>query len=363
MRGWLSAGRFVRGFVRPDPELAEEQVRLQSGAREVEGTLYRPAGGRPAPAWVVLHGVTVPGRRHPSLVRFARALAAAGHVVLLPDVPVWRALEMHPAAAGDAIAGADDYLATRPDVLPGPVNVVGFSVGATQALIAAAEPRLRERVDRVVGFGGYCDLKRTLVCMCTGEHEWRGTRHRVQPDPYGRWLIAGAYLTRVPGFERMDAVAAGLRRLGREAGVRGVAAWADVYDELKLVIRRTLSPAERAPWDLLAPPAGRPPADVHAARELALWLTDAALAADPRLDPRPALPSVRARVVLAHGRDDRLIPFTETLRLREALPPALPAFHAVTALFAHSGTGAGLHPLRTAAEAAAFLRLLRVALG
>jgi hypothetical protein len=57
--------------------------------RPREATLVPPAGGGERPGWVVLHGLTVHGRRHPAMQRFVRSLAASGAVVLVPDVPEW----------------------------------------------------------------------------------------------------------------------------------------------------------------------------------------------------------------------------------------------------------------------------------
>ncbi|HEX6911905.1 MAG TPA: hypothetical protein VF142_15990, partial [Longimicrobium sp.] len=83
---------------------------------------------------------------------------------------------------------------------------------------------------------------------------------------------------------------------------------------------------------------------------------------DPGLDPRPHLPRVRGRVVLSHGREDRLIPFTETLRLRELLPPVARPSVTITGLFAHSSHAGWLHPVDRVREAGLFIRLLNDAL-
>lgn len=358
----IGALRFVRAYLRGAP-VREEEVRIAVSAGVAEATLYLP-NRVPAPAWVVLHGITLPGRRHPSLVRFARSLAAAGNTVIVPDVPVWRALDMAPAAAGDAIAGAADYLLSRSDLARAEgVGVVGFSVGATQALIAAAEPRLRERVRSVVGFGGYCDLPSTIRFMCTGEYEYGGRSFRVEPDPYGRWVVARKQLTRIPRFAGMERVARAVAELAAETGRRGVMASDASLDPLKRALREPMDAEERRVFDLLAPPAGHAPADLAAARRLADELAEAALADDPRLDPRPVLPDVHARVVLSHGRDDRLIPFPQSLLLRDALPARTQPTATLTRLFAHSHGSGGLGALAYAAEAVRFLRLLDRAFG
>ncbi|HEX2188723.1 MAG TPA: hypothetical protein VHG51_07470 [Longimicrobiaceae bacterium] len=358
----IRAARFLGGYLRPDAPVREEEVRVPVPGGEVEGTFYLPPGRRRAPGWIVLHGVTVPGRRHESLLRFARAMAASGAAVLVPDVPAWRALRVRSETARETMLAASAYLAERPEAAPGWTGVVGFSFGATHALIGAADPALRDVVRTVVGFGGYCDLRRTVRCMLVGEHEWEGRRHVLDPDPYGRWILAGNYLPAVAGMEGMGRVAEELLELAAEAGRRRRFAGDADYDQLKAATRARLAPGEREVWDLLAPPYGVRLADPERARALADGLADAALAADPGLDPLRALPHLRARVVLAHGEADRLIPCTESLRSYAALPRHLDRSVTITRLFAHSTGNSAVRAVEYGVEGVRFFRLLQRAL-
>lgn len=359
----LRTARFLRAYLRGGAgPVREEETTVPIGGEQREATLYLPTRRGPAPGWVVLHGLTVPGRHHLAMTRFVRSLAATGAAVLVPDVPAWRALRLDVDAARTTLADASHWLAARPEVRPGGVGTIGFSFGATQALMAAADPAVQRDVRAVVGFGGYCDPQRMLRCMFTGEHEWRGERFRLDPDPYGRWMIVGNYLTLVEGYDGMEAVARGALELAVEAGRVGAMAWEPVYDPTKARIRAGLSPAERELWDVVAPPAGAPPGDMALARAVAAAFGVAAAEKVPGLDPRPHLPNVRGRVVLSHGRADRLIPYTETLRLQTLLPSAARPSVTITGLFAHSSHGPWMRPLDRAREAGLFVRLLNDAL-
>jgi pimeloyl-ACP methyl ester carboxylesterase len=359
----LRTARFLRAYMRGGQgPFRQEELTVDIGGEPREATLYLPARRGPAPGWVVLHGLTVPGRQHVAMTRFVRSLAATGAAVLVPDVPAWRELRLDVDAARTTLAEASHWLARRPEVRPGGVGTIGFSFGATQALMAAADPAVQRDVRAVVGFGGYCDLQRMLRCLFTGEHEWNGERYQLDPDPYGRWIIVGNYLTLIDGYEGMEAVARGALELAVEAGRVGAFAWEPVYDETKARVRAGLSPAEREVWDVIAPPAVTPSADPALALALSDAFCAAALEKDPGLDPRARLPKVRGRVVLSHGRADRLIPFTETLRLQTLLPAAVRPSVTITGLFAHSSHAGWLHPLDRAREAGLFIRLLNDAL-
>lgn len=352
--------RYLHAWVRGARGVREVETTVRVRGEEREATLYLPPGGRPAPGWVVLHGLTVPGRRHAALTRFVRALAASGAVVLVPDVPAWRELRLDVKAARETVEAGVLHLDALPEVRRGGVGAIGFSFGATQVLMAAADPAMHGHLRAIVGFGGYCDLARMLRSLFAGEHEWNGVRYTLDPDPYGRWIVVGNYLTLLDGAEEMHAVARAALELATEAGRRGEWAWGPHYDAMKVELARDFSPEERRIWAAIAPPSGVAP-DRDAARELADRFAAAALEKDPGLDPRPRLSCLRAKVVLSHGRQDRLIPFTETLRLMAMLPEQVDASATITGLFAHSA-GAWLHPVHWLRETSAFVRLLDRAL-
>src|SRR5690606_37512075 len=70
--------RFLKQYLRPtDNATVESETIYTRGAEALPATVFRPARGpRQLPGWVVLHGLTRPGRAHPSLQRFARAFAS-----------------------------------------------------------------------------------------------------------------------------------------------------------------------------------------------------------------------------------------------------------------------------------------------
>lgn len=333
--------RFLREFLLPRPAaVVMEETGYRRGEETLPATLYRPAGtgGEPLPGWIALHGLTYHGREHPSLQRFARALAASGAVVLVPDLPEWRALRVAPATTVRTIKAAVLELDRSPLTEPGRIGVMGFSFGATHSLIAASDPALEGHLAGVAAWGGYADIYRTTRFAFLGTHELDGEEHRLDPDPYGRWIFAGNYLHLLPEHREDRSVSDALLGLAREAGRLSIMSWSPETDALKAAAREELSPAQREVFDLIAPTA----ADAHTPEErarleeLVRRMTGAAVAHEPLLDARDHLERVPVPVFLAHGRDDRLMPWTELVRLRRALPPDRVVFSAVTSLFAHS---------------------------
>lgn len=358
----LRALRYLRSWQAGVHSADESEVHLDRGEDRVPATLFLPRGQRSGlPGWVVLHGITRPGRAHPGLLRFARALSHSGAAVLIPEVPEWRELRLSPDRALPTIRAAILALDARSETAPGRVGVVGFSFGAPQALVAAGDPAVRGHLAAAVAFGGYCDLPRTLDFLFTGRVEGYGVQEYIRPDPYGRWVVGANYLTAVPGMEDTADVAGALHTLAAAAGERRIESWDPEYDPFKASLRATLSPAHRELFDLFAPPSHREP-DPDAVRELVESLARVAAERDPLLDPRPHLGRVEVAVHLVHGRQDHLIPFTETLRLRDALPPGR-VRTTITRLFRHSDDAGLGSLLGTAREGLRFLGALRRILG
>lgn len=357
-----SLSAFLRAYRRPGAAAVEALPASYERAGEtLPATLFRPVHARRAlPGWVVLHGLTCAGREHPSLVRFATAIAAAGNLVFVPDIPEWRALRVAPAVTGATIEAALRALQQRTDLRHDHAGLFGFSFGATQALVAATRPEVRDLLHGIAAWGGYADVRRLFRFGIGGWYDIDDDEWHVPPDPYGCWIMCGNYLHHMPGYEDCRDVSDALLELALEAGRRRLFAWDPAYDPDKLRLRDRIRRGHRELFDMLAPQTGAPAPGRAVVEPMSLQLADAAVRVDPLFDPAPFLPDVATPVLLAHGRHDRLIPFTETLRLARALPPATLRGTTITALFEHSGgAAAGLGPLGRAREAARFLDLLR----
>jgi pimeloyl-ACP methyl ester carboxylesterase len=353
--------RYLREYLRPRSyAVSQTETTYHRGGQALAATLYELQPQRRArPGWIVLHGLTVVGREHPSLERFGRALAATGAAVMVPDIPEWRQLKVATAVTVPTIRSAVLDLASRPEVDHERVGIIGFSFGAAQALVAAADPELTSIVRGIAAWGGYRDLHRLFQFGITGEHELDGVQYQLDPDPYGRWIMGANYLTGMPGFEDHHDVAAALSEIAFEAGRRRVYAWDPSYDPDKQRARERVRPEHRILFDLFAPMSGQPIHDLAWAHEIARGVADAALRAEPWLDPGPFLEQLGVRIVIAHGRADRLVPFTESIRLARDIPSDLLAGATITSLFAHAGGRRyGLGLLGMPLEAIRFIRML-----
>jgi dienelactone hydrolase len=272
----------------PDP--VREEITLVADDRWIRADLYRPV--RPRAAWLLVHGLSPAGRRHPELARLARLLAKHGQLVLVPELEGLAAFRLSGAEVG-AIRSAVHYLATRSAV----VGLAGFSFGAGPALLAAADlPDVR----LVASFGGYAELAHVVAYISTGVHAFGGRRYVQPPEEYNRWKLLALLVGFVEdGRDRELLGAVAERKLGNPAADT-TAIEASLGGEGRAVLALARNRREDRVDALLA---GLPPR----ARE--------ALA---RLSPLSAVPRIRGRLLIAHGEADDSIPFTESLRLAAA---------------------------------------------
>ena len=268
----------TRGVAPGRPDAADVDLYMVPG-------LPRPTG------LVLVHGLAEAGKDDPRLRDAARLLARAGWAVAVPSVPGLTRMRLRPDDARPVEAAAQALVRARYQ----PVALVGVSVGAAPAVVAAAtmaEASPRASPSAILLLGGYASTRELLRFTLTGEYRL---------GPVG-----------------------GTRPVHEEAIGRFVQANADLLDTSGRALAANRDPS-RATALLGALPAPT--------REL----LDA-------LSPEAHLARLRVPLFLVHGRDDPVVPFTESLRLERAARAAgLPVRLALVGAVAHvegGGTGA-----------------------
>jgi pimeloyl-ACP methyl ester carboxylesterase len=214
------------------------------------------SGSRDGAPLVLVHGFAPQGNRDERVLAAAALLARTGFAVAVPTIPGLTQGRLRPHDTEPVIAALD--------LRPGPATLVTVSVGAGPALLAAADPRVRGRVATVVVLGGYASARELVRFFLTGEYAYGDRRGHTVHDPE----VIRAFL----------------------------AANADLLDPS---VRESLAAGNRQ------------------ATEIALEAIAPLLEV---LSPERVALRIPGRVVLVHGRGDRAVPYTETLRLAAARP-------------------------------------------
>lgn len=287
------------------PTPSRQLVRYEIDGRPYTGDLYLP-GPAPRAGLLMIPGAAPLGKDDPRLVAFAETLARARFAVLVPDMPDVRELRVRPSDVR-GVRDAMTYLLSQESLAPeGRAGMAGISYSVGPAILAALEPSLRERVRFILAVGGYYRVEDALTFAITGYYrDDAGNWKRGEPNPYGKWVYVLSNLDRV----------------------------ADPTDRERLreIAERKLEHPEAPISDLSAGlgPEGRqlmaflsetdPERVMERIQELPAGLRHDMVGLD--LSNRD-FSGLRAQVILVHGKEDPVIPYTESVRLAEALPHA-----------------------------------------
>jgi pimeloyl-ACP methyl ester carboxylesterase len=302
----------VDPLVHLTPEPVREPFAFEYPLGTVEGDVYSPGRGGRHGALILILGARPVDRDDPTLVRFAQGLSRAGVVVLIPASPGLAAGRIVIEEV-DAVVGEVEVLQARPDVDPARIGILGFSVGGSVAIQAAADPRLAGRLALVNAFGSYEDATNLVRAAATRSLAYAGIDEVWEPNPLTLWVIARQLVDTLPDPHDRD-----------------------VLDRLYLQSDQTarddvdsMTPGGRAALGLLD---GLSPEEAEAALA---QLPPATIARLQGISPARVLDRLTTPLFIMHDRGDHFVPYTESRRLAAAAPPSVLERYAEFDLFDH----------------------------
>jgi pimeloyl-ACP methyl ester carboxylesterase len=300
----IDAGAAPSELKAATPLPLRQTVTYEIAGRAYIADLYDPL--QPVGAGLVLvPGFTPDGKDDARLVNLALSLSRARFLVLVPDLRGPREMRVR-LEDSRGIADAAIHLAQMP-VLKGQggVGVAAISYAAGLAVLAALESDAQPSIRFLVSIGGYYDTAALAIFVTTGKYRtssagpWRSGR----PERAAKWFfLAGSIDLLDDAGDRAALQAIAERRLD---GMDG-----SVSD---LAIR--LGPEGRSLLELIE---NRNPDRVQA---LLAKLPERIRAHLRCLSLRNYdLSSLAGRLLLVHGREDTMIPYTESEALAAAVP-------------------------------------------
>lgn len=265
--------------------------------------VYRPATRGPHPGVVVSLGVVPAGVDHPQRARLGEALARAGFATLLHWSPAMRDLRLDPADIG-TLASAYQALLDQPYVDATRSGFLGTCVGGSFALMAAAQPDIRDRLAFVSAYAPYASLWTLARDIASGSRTIDGGAEAWQVDPLVWTTYVRCVTDRLPPEEAQCLRDAYQHRFAWDASKTRIIEAATGPDPTKL--------------------------SADGGAVLALLRTSDAVAADLALHRLPAhiqtlltsmsplthASSIKAPlIVLLHDRHDHMIPVSESRQL------------------------------------------------
>lgn len=291
--------RVAAGSSGTDSSVQVDRVMGRMGESLQEAVVYRPSDSIPTSAVILVPGVSELGCDHPRLVALAHSLAATGILVLTPDIKMLREFRIYPPPRDVLSFWLREVRLVQGGQKLHHVGMAGISFSATLAFIAAAQPENHDLAAYVLGIGAFDDLIR-----CS--HFWFDSGP-VTVGPgyyptrfYAKWIIMIAALDQLSADGDRRFLETALRSLLLQKAVPPLSA--GITEQGRRWYNLALMREDQADPELAQE------IEAHMAAMLYPALATAAPGAE-----------IRCPVFLAHGAYDDLIPWEESLRLKEKI--------------------------------------------
>lgn len=280
----------------PSRERVTIDYQSRNGPRSIDADLYVPAHGSKHVGVVFSMGAPPLPLDDLRLRRIAEDAARSGVVMLVPFSDRLDNWSIEPEEI-DALVAEFEYVQKLPQVDPDRIGFFGASVGGSLALVASADPRIADKVDHVVSFGGYFDALDTFGAIATRHIEYDGVDEQWTPRLHADHIVAQQIINHLDDAQDRDI----LTRMFIDD---------QPVDQEQVA---ALSPGGRDAYDFLT---NRNPARVQA---LVDRLPASAIADLDYLSPKTSISRVKADLFIIHDHADPFIPYTESRKLKAAV--------------------------------------------
>ena len=284
--------------------------------RTNDADVYVIADGKRRAGVLVFLGANAAGATDPDVINLGEALARAGFAVMYHwSTTLGEDADIAPSEI-DTLVAAFQHLRRQDFVDPDRIGLAGFSVGASLALVAAADPRIAHQVAFVNAFGGYYDAGDLLVQIAARRTLDGAAVEAWEVDPLTRRVFINEITENVPEPAR--------REMLRSAAMAGeplpVAAASPQEDVVLALLGEDLTLVD--------------------VRNSYAQLPDAYHQQAKAVSPSAHIPGLHpdTAIRVMHDRGDLLIPVGESRRLTNALqqrPIAAPVRYTETDIFRH----------------------------
>lgn len=307
--------------IKPQPWFTADPLRQEisypSPNGEGRADIYRIPDDRKRASVLIFLGANAAGRDDPDVINLGEALARAGFVVMFHWSPTMGQRQNIDPGEIENLVFAFQYLKARNFVDPNRIGMGGFSVGGSFAMVAAADPRIRDDVVFLNSFGAYYDARDLFLQVASHSTFFDGKQESWEVDPLTWQIFANELIESLDDADERELFSRHFLR-GEEVSeekLEGVSKQAQVVR--RLLEGPTLEEARLLFQEL--------PADFR--QEMAY------------ISPSEHISDIKARLLIMHDQGDLLIPVAESRRLAQAMAGHSDFRYTETEFFEHVRPG------------------------
>ena len=286
--------------VKPLSWFTDEPLRHEVYYQAPDGTkvaeVYRVPDGKPRAAVLLSLGITDQGFNDRNAINLGKALARVGYVVMFqwsPGMGLERSID---PTVPDNLVSAFRYLEAQDYVDSERVGLGGFCVGASFALIAAADAGINDRVHFVNALGPYYDAETLLLQAASRSVVYRGEHTPWQPKSLTMRVFANELIRTLDHPHDVE--------LLTRHYLEGPPAGPEELNALSRSARQVVQLMDGVEPNEANALYATLPADFHE------FLAE--------ISPSTRVADIKARLLVMHDRNDLLVPAAESRRLVEA---------------------------------------------
>ena len=302
-------------WVTADPVL--ESVTFSLADSDAVADIYRvPDGGKRAGILVFL-GVDPAPRDDDRVVNLGNGLARAGFVVMFPWSETMMGKRIHPSEP-DNLVHAFKYLRGLDYVDSDRVGMGGFCVGGSISVVAASDPRISDDVQFVSSFGAYYNGYDLLKQIASNRSIYQQTIEHWDPNHLTEEVFANQLVEGLEDGREKELISGIFLDDGGKLR-KGVTILEGSAKSQEL---GELSKEGNAAFRILASVAANSDQDKLTVKEAEGYMQELPpvfLAELGEISPSTNIGNLKARLLIAHDREDDLVPSEESHRLADAI--------------------------------------------
>lgn len=297
----LAVGNEASRLKSRTPTPSFSSVSYQIMGDEYEADLYQP-GEVPLAGIVLVPGVAEHGRNDPRLIALANTLARSRFIVLVPEISNLQNLKIR-AEDSKVIMNAFTYLISRPEFpVDAQAGIGAFSYAVGPTLLASLKPSVRDRVKFILSVGGYYDVQQVITFFTTGYFIHNQNWQYLEPNAYGKWVFVISNIDRLSNTNDKEI----FYKIAQRKINNSNASIEDLVPKLTNEADSILALLQNKEREHVPRLINNLPIAIR--NDLnALDLSN------------KYLTQLKARLILLHGTDDNIIPFTESIALSNAV--------------------------------------------
>ena len=300
-------------------EPLREQVTYPTPRGEGVADIYRIPGDERRAAVLIFLGANAAGRDDTDVIKLGDALARAGFAVMLHWSPTMGLQSNIDPNEIESLVWAFQHLRSREFVDQRRAGMGGFSVGGSLAMVAAADPRIRDHVVFINSFGAYYDAQDLFLQIASSNSFYEGHHEPWEVDQLTRLVFTNEMIESLEHPAERELLEFRFLRNGDVVE----SALVDMSDHAQIV------------WRLLEGPT------LEEAGALFENLPPEFRQQMVGISPSSHVADLQARVMVLHDEGDLLIPVGETRRLAAALQERGDFRYTETRIFDHVRPGEG----------------------